>query len=108
MPRKGRALEQLVAEFERVLARQLAAAKGIDLRTIATVTGREVFAWLLLETIRYRNWNMDYRMIRFGVEGARARRSNRRWPRHSAPPTRASSRSLCAAVMETLCPLTTC
>lgn len=50
-------------------ARQLAAAKGIDLRTIATVTDREVFAWLLLETIRYRNWNMDYRMIRFGVEG---------------------------------------
>ncbi len=27
------------------------------------------FAWLLLETVRYRNWNMDYRMIRFGVEG---------------------------------------
>jgi restriction endonuclease len=50
-------------------ARQLAEAKGIDLRTIASVTDAEVFAWLLLETVRYRDWNMEYRTIKFGVDG---------------------------------------
>jgi hypothetical protein len=47
---------------------KLAEAKQIDLRTITSVTGPEVFGWLRLETVPYRHWNMEYRMIRFGVE----------------------------------------
>jgi hypothetical protein len=49
-------------------ARKLAAAKQIDLRTVMSVTAPEVFGWLRLETVSYRHWNMEYRVIRFGVE----------------------------------------
>jgi restriction endonuclease len=52
-------------------ARQLAGAKQIDLRTIASVTAPEVFSWLGLETVNVRNWNIEYRAIRFGVEEGR-------------------------------------
>jgi hypothetical protein len=52
-------------------ARKLAEAKQIDLRMIANVTGPEVFGWLGLNTVKYRYWNIEYRMIRFGFEKGR-------------------------------------
>jgi Restriction endonuclease len=43
-------------------ARHLADAKQIDLRTITSLTGPEVFRWL---TVRRRHWNIEYRVIKF-------------------------------------------
>jgi hypothetical protein len=44
---------------------RLAEAEQIDLRTVVSVTGPEVFAWLGFLTVSRRHWNMDYGMIRF-------------------------------------------
>jgi hypothetical protein len=52
-------------------AGRLAEAKQIDLRTIAKVTGPDVFGWLGFKTVRYRHWNIEHRMIGFGFEEGR-------------------------------------
>ena len=52
-------------------AAKLAAAEQIELRTMATVSSPEVFSWLRLQTIRYRSWSTDFRVIRPGIEHGR-------------------------------------
>jgi hypothetical protein len=52
-------------------ARNLAQTRKIDLRTIMSVTGPEVFGWLGLRTLEVRKWWTEYRVIRPGIEDGR-------------------------------------